>query len=135
MGLSYLTIPAAHQIWQYIETGVHTYNGYYVQDPSWMASFCPTALTKSNRDRLRTSQSPYGPSGADADPQAAKERLALLQAELRAAQQGKARLAEQVQLPQQTLSGKDKGFLQERSHLQLRQRQTHQLLDAQRGIV
>ena len=60
-GLSYLTIPAAYQTWQYIETGVRAYNGYYVLDPSWAASFRPTALTTSNRGRLKTSQSPMGP--------------------------------------------------------------------------
>ena len=40
-GLRYLTTAAASHIWKYIETGVRAYNGYYTQDATWMATFCP----------------------------------------------------------------------------------------------
>ena len=100
-----------------------------------MATFCPTALTKSNRDRLKVSQSPWAPPGMDSELAGDKEKLALPQGDLRAAHQERTHLAERVASLQRDLEAKNRGRLQECTQLLGRQQRTQQLLDTQREIV
>ena len=71
-GMRFVTIPTAYHIWRYIEDGARAYQGYTTLNPDWIATFCPTALKKANRDRLKATQPAIqgpellvGPSPAD----------------------------------------------------------------------
>ena len=72
---SYLPIPLAYFIWDYIERGLRPYEAYGQTIPNWIPVFCPTALAEHNGlGRTRAAQlllgvlADYEPTGAALPP-------------------------------------------------------------------
>ena len=113
--------------------GVRAYNGYYTQDATWLATFCPTALKKGNLGRLKPAQSPWVP--AVEQDQENKDELALLQGEAQTARLERAQLQSRITALQQELEATERDHQLERTGLVIQRDQAQTLLEQQQGTV